>query len=48
MSRRNHAVKRTVPADPRYDSQTVSKFINDLMYEGKKSLSEGSSTRQWT
>ena len=41
MSRRNKAVKRLVPADPRYDSQTVSKFINNMMYEGKKSLSEG-------
>ena len=40
MSRRAVSVKRTVPPDPRYDSQTVSKFINDLMYEGKKSLSE--------
>ncbi len=40
MSRRNKAVKRPVPADPRYDSQTVSKFINALMYEGKKSNAE--------
>src|SRR2546422_1226546 len=29
-----------VPADPRYDSQTVSKFISNLMRQGKKSLSE--------
>jgi small subunit ribosomal protein S7 len=41
VSRRAGSVKRTVPADPRYDSQTVSKFINDLMYQGKKSVSEG-------
>ncbi|HXG44663.1 MAG TPA: 30S ribosomal protein S7 [Gemmatimonadales bacterium] len=40
MSRRSKAVRRTVPADPRYDSQTVSKFINCLMLEGKKSLAE--------
>lgn len=40
MSRRNKAVKRPVPADPRYDSQTVSKFINSLMFEGKKSTAE--------
>ena len=40
MSRRTKLVKRAVPPDPRYDSQTVSKFINDLMYQGKKSLSE--------
>ena len=40
MSRRQRAAKRTVPPDPRYDSQTVSKFINNLMYKGKKSLGE--------
>ena len=40
MSRRNKAVKRPVPPDPRYDSQTVSKFINVLMYEGRKSTAE--------
>ena len=32
--------KRPVPPDPRYDSQTVSKFLNNLMVCGKKSLSE--------
>ena len=41
MSRRQRAPKRPVPADPRYDSQTVSKFINRLMVEGKKSTAEG-------
>ena len=41
MSRRTRAVKRIVPPDPRYDSQTVSKFVNNLMYDGKKSLAEG-------
>jgi small subunit ribosomal protein S7 len=30
-----------VPADPRYDSQTASKFISALMTDGKKSLAEG-------
>ncbi|MDH5642563.1 MAG: 30S ribosomal protein S7 [Gemmatimonadota bacterium] len=40
MSRRQRASKRTVPADPRYDSQTVSKFINNLMLDGKKSVAE--------
>ncbi len=40
MSRRNKSVKRPVPADPRYDSQTVSKFVNNLMTRGKKSLAE--------
>jgi small subunit ribosomal protein S7 len=41
VSRRSRAVKRIVPADPRYDSQTVSKFISALMTDGKKSLAEG-------
>ncbi len=41
MSRRKSAVKRTVLPDARYDSQTVSKFINNLMIQGKKSTAEG-------
>ena len=40
MSRRKNAIKRPVLADARYDSQTVSKFINVLMYQGKKSTAE--------
>ncbi|MBM4188887.1 MAG: 30S ribosomal protein S7 [Gemmatimonadetes bacterium] len=40
MSRRNKAIRRPIPPDPRYDSQTVTKFLNALMYEGKKSLAE--------
>jgi small subunit ribosomal protein S7 len=41
MSRRNRAVKRPVVPDPVFGSETVSKFINTLMYDGKKSLAEG-------
>ena len=41
MSRRQKAIKRPVLPDARYDSQTVSKFINAMMYEGKKSVAEG-------
>ena len=41
MSRRQKAVRRPVPADPRYDSQTVSKFLNNLMAAGNKSVAEG-------
>ncbi len=41
MSRRKSAVKRAVLPDARYDSQTVSKFINNLMIQGKKSTAEG-------
>jgi small subunit ribosomal protein S7 len=40
VSRRTKSVRRPVPPDPRYDSQTVSKFINSLMYQGKKSTAE--------
>ena len=40
MSRRKSAIKRPVLADARYDSQTVSKFINAMMLEGKKSVAE--------
>jgi len=40
MSRRQKAIKRPVPPDPRYDSQTVSKFINSIMVDGNKSLAE--------
>ena len=40
MSRHKSAVKRTILPDARYDSQTVSKFINVLMYQGKKSTAE--------
>ena len=40
MSRRQRAVKRETPADPQFGSTTVTKFINNLMVDGKKSLSE--------
>lgn len=40
MSRRKKAIKRPILPDPRYDSQTVAKFINVMMYDGKRALSE--------
>ncbi len=40
MSRRKSAVKRPVAPDPRYDSQTVTKFVANLMLDGKKGLAE--------
>jgi small subunit ribosomal protein S7 len=40
MSRRSRAERRVVEADPRYDSVSVSKFINSLMLDGKKSTAE--------
>ena len=38
MSRRRRAVKRKIPADTRFQSDTVAKFINRVMVAGKKSL----------
>ena len=40
MSRRQRAVRRPVPPDPRYDSQTVSKFLTKLMVGGNKAVAE--------
>jgi small subunit ribosomal protein S7 len=40
MSRRSRAEKRDVPVDPRFDSTVVTKFINGLMLDGKKSTAE--------
>ncbi len=41
MSRRQRAVKRETPSDPKYGSAAVTKFINALMVDGKKSVAEG-------
>ena len=41
MSRRTRAVKRPVLPDPVYGSETITKFVNALMYDGKKSVGEG-------
>jgi small subunit ribosomal protein S7 len=40
MSRRSRAEFRETPADPRFGSRTVTKFINSLMLDGKKSIAE--------
>jgi small subunit ribosomal protein S7 len=40
MSRRTRAVKRPTPPDPVFGSETVTKFINSLMSDGKKSVAE--------
>ena len=40
MSRRSRAERRETPPDPRFESQTVTKFINNLMLDGKKSTAE--------
>ncbi|MBV7328873.1 30S ribosomal protein S7 [Chloroflexi bacterium TSY] len=36
--RRNRAERRPVIPDPHYNSETVAKFINNVMERGKKSL----------
>lgn len=40
MSRRKRAEKREVLPDPKFHSVLVTKFINGLMYAGKKSVAE--------
>jgi small subunit ribosomal protein S7 len=40
MSRRTRAVRRPVVPDPVFGSESVTKFINNMMYQGKKSLAE--------
>jgi small subunit ribosomal protein S7 len=40
MSRRSRAEVREIGGDPHFDSPVVHKFINNLMYEGKKSTAE--------
>ncbi|HIF53959.1 MAG: 30S ribosomal protein S7 [Methylococcales bacterium] len=40
MSRRRAATKRSVIPDPRYSSELLTKFMNLLMYSGKKSVAE--------
>ncbi len=40
MSRRNAAVKREVLPDPMYNSTLVSKIVNQVMYDGKKSIAQ--------
>ena len=40
MPRRGNIPKREILPDPVYQSALVTKFINNLMYDGKKSVSE--------
>ena len=40
MSRKSRAPKRIYYPDPKYGSLVLSKFINFVMYDGKKSVSE--------
>ena len=40
MSRKRKAPKRKHYPDPKYKSMTISKFINAIMYDGKRSSAE--------
>ena len=40
MSRRHKAEKREIFPDPKYRDEVVSKFMNNLMVDGKKSVAE--------
>jgi small subunit ribosomal protein S7 len=41
MPRKGHVGKREVAADPVYGSTLVTKFVNAMMYGGKKSTAQG-------
>ena len=41
MSRRHAAEKREIIPDPKFGNVVVSKFMNAVMYDGKKSVAEG-------
>ncbi len=40
MSRRHRAQKRVINPDPKFNDLVISKFMNSIMYEGKKSVAE--------
>jgi len=41
MPRRARAIRREIPLDAKYHSETVARLINRVMMRGKKSLAEG-------
>ena len=41
MSRRHRAEKREILPDAKYGDKILTKFMNNLMYDGKKSAAEG-------
>ncbi len=40
MSRKKRAVKREIRPDLKYNSKLVTRFINKIMFDGKKSVAE--------
>src|ERR1700752_4457901 len=41
MPRKGHIAKRGVAPDPVYGSDLVTKFVNSMMWQGKKSTAQG-------
>lgn len=41
MSRRNREHKREVYVDPKFGDKLVTKFVNTMMWDGKRSVAEG-------
>ena len=41
MSRRRRPEKREILPDPKFGDQVLSKFMNNLMYDGRKAVAEG-------
>ena len=41
MARRRRPEKREILPDPKFGDVVLSKFMNNLMYDGKKSVAEG-------
>ncbi|MEO0636586.1 MAG: 30S ribosomal protein S7 [Pseudomonadota bacterium] len=41
MSRRHRAEKREINSDPKFGDLVISKFMNAVMLDGKKSIAEG-------
>ncbi len=41
MPRKGHIAKREPLADPVYQSTLVNKFVNSMMWDGKKSTAQG-------
>ena len=40
MPRKGHTQKRDVLADPLYNNKVVTKLVNNIMYDGKKSIAQ--------
>lgn len=41
MSRRKSVNKREVLPDPKYNDVLITKFVNTIMYDGKKAIAQG-------